>query len=311
MVKAATRRRGDFRKRDMSKPDIPLGPVTATKGRKVYRAQAGIALRPGPLPTPRPSNLPPGVLPEGYTLGEAMAVKSQLRPEARDYVAPGKLNAAQLAAASRAANPQAVGRPTRSRDPLGDIRRKFATTPWAVTSGDAMLAQKLGATGLAQTIARRVASQRKQPVGMAKGGTVQPLQKMRADIAKRAGESIAPMRAGSTPPKERAAPKLPTGQALKLRAPGPPASTQPPTREPKPIRIMAKGGAVKAATPKPKLTKAQSAKASAKISHLHKTEPGMPHKKMVGMSMNMAREEKLTKSGGYKPVKRGRAKKHG
>ena len=301
MVKAATRRRGDFRKRDMSKPDIPLGPVTATKGRKVYRAQAGIALRPGPLPTPRPSNLPPGVLPEGYTPG---GPKSQLRPEARDYVPPGKPNAAQLAAASRAVNPQfgAPGRPVRSRDPLGDIRRKFATTPWAVTSGDAMLAQKLGATGLAQNIARRVASQRLQPVGLARGGAVKG-QTAEQNEARAAAASKSK---GEKQRLERAESNNPQMLLKKARA-----SAWAKSQARKQHLGMAKGGAVKAATPKPKLTKAQSAKASAKISHLHKTEPGMPHKKMVGMSMNMAREEKLTKSGGYKPVKRGRAKKHG
>ena len=46
--------------------------------------------------------------------------------------------------------------------------------------------------------------------------------------------------------------------------------------------------------------KAARARVSAKISHLHRTEPGMPHKQMVGMSLSMERQGRLGKRGGYK-----------
>ena len=48
---------------------------------------------------------------------------------------------------------------------------------------------------------------------------------------------------------------------------------------------------------------------SAKISHLHKTEPEMPHDKMVAMALNMEREHRLGPKGQYKPVKKPTKKK--
>lgn len=54
------------------------------------------------------------------------------------------------------------------------------------------------------------------------------------------------------------------------------------------------------------VTRAGQKRVSAKISHLHKTEPGMPHKKMVAMALNMEREGRLGPKGGYK-----RKTKHG
>ena len=50
------------------------------------------------------------------------------------------------------------------------------------------------------------------------------------------------------------------------------------------------------------ITKAGQKRVSAKISHLHKTEPGMPHKQMVGMSLQMEREHRLSATGAYKPA---------
>ena len=50
--------------------------------------------------------------------------------------------------------------------------------------------------------------------------------------------------------------------------------------------------------------KAGQRRVSAKISHLHKAEPGMPHKQHVAMAINMEKQHRLTASGGYKPVKK-------
>jgi len=54
----------------------------------------------------------------------------------------------------------------------------------------------------------------------------------------------------------------------------------------------------------PVKSKAAQARVSAKISHLHKAEPAMPHKQHVAMAINMEREHRLGPSGAYKPVKR-------
>lgn len=43
---------------------------------------------------------------------------------------------------------------------------------------------------------------------------------------------------------------------------------------------------------------------SAKISHLHKTEPKMSHEQMVAMSLAMERAGRLGPKGAYKPVKK-------
>ena len=61
---------------------------------------------------------------------------------------------------------------------------------------------------------------------------------------------------------------------------------------------------------KPKVKgKAAQGRVSAKIAHLHKAEPEMPHKKMVAMSLSMERAHRLGPKGAYKPVKKSRAKK--
>ena len=49
-----------------------------------------------------------------------------------------------------------------------------------------------------------------------------------------------------------------------------------------------------------KVSKAGQKRVSAKISHLHKTEPDMPHKKMVAMSLEMERSHRLSPKGVYK-----------
>lgn len=54
--------------------------------------------------------------------------------------------------------------------------------------------------------------------------------------------------------------------------------------------------------------KAAQARVSAKISHLHKTEPGMPHKQHIAMAMEMEREHRLGPKGAYKPAKKSRKK---
>ena len=45
---------------------------------------------------------------------------------------------------------------------------------------------------------------------------------------------------------------------------------------------------------------AAQARVSAKISHLHKAEPEMPHKQMVKMALEMEREHRLGAKGAYK-----------
>ena len=52
------------------------------------------------------------------------------------------------------------------------------------------------------------------------------------------------------------------------------------------------------------VSKAGQKRVSAKISHLHKMEPEMPHKQMVAMSLDMERAGRLGKRGAYKPVKK-------
>ena len=55
---------------------------------------------------------------------------------------------------------------------------------------------------------------------------------------------------------------------------------------------------------KPKVSKAGQKRVSAKISHLHKTEPGMPHKRHIAMALNMERAHRLGPKGAYKPVRK-------
>ena len=55
---------------------------------------------------------------------------------------------------------------------------------------------------------------------------------------------------------------------------------------------------------KPAATKPAQKRVSAKISHLHKAEPEMPHKQMVAVAVNMEREHRLGPKGAYKPVKK-------
>ena len=50
--------------------------------------------------------------------------------------------------------------------------------------------------------------------------------------------------------------------------------------------------------------KAAQQRVSAKISHLHKAEPGMPHDQKVAMSLEMERAHRLGPGGAYKPVKK-------
>jgi len=54
------------------------------------------------------------------------------------------------------------------------------------------------------------------------------------------------------------------------------------------------------------VSKAGQKAVSAKISHLYKTEPMMPHEQKVAMALNMEREHRLTPTGKYKPVKKGK-----
>lgn len=58
------------------------------------------------------------------------------------------------------------------------------------------------------------------------------------------------------------------------------------------------------ARPKPVKGKAAQARVSAKISHLHKAEPEMPHEAMVGKAMGMEHAGRLGPKGAYKPVKK-------
>ena len=58
-----------------------------------------------------------------------------------------------------------------------------------------------------------------------------------------------------------------------------------------------------------KLGKAGQKRVSAKISHLHKAEPEMPHEKMAAMAISMERAHRLGPKGAYKPVKKAKAGK--
>lgn len=49
---------------------------------------------------------------------------------------------------------------------------------------------------------------------------------------------------------------------------------------------------------------AAQGRVSAKIRHLHETEPDMPHDKMVAMAMSMERAGRLGPKGAYHPVKK-------
>ena len=49
----------------------------------------------------------------------------------------------------------------------------------------------------------------------------------------------------------------------------------------------------------PAIPKKGRSRVSAKISHLHDTEPDMPHKQMVASAMNMEREHRLGEHGEY------------
>ena len=49
---------------------------------------------------------------------------------------------------------------------------------------------------------------------------------------------------------------------------------------------------------------AAQGRVSAKIRHLHKAEPDMPHKQMVAMSLEMERKHRLGSKGAYRPVKK-------
>lgn len=60
---------------------------------------------------------------------------------------------------------------------------------------------------------------------------------------------------------------------------------------------------------KAQVTKAGQKRVSAKISHLHKAEPGMSHEQQVAVALNMEREHRLTSAGGYKPVKKAKPAK--
>lgn len=66
---------------------------------------------------------------------------------------------------------------------------------------------------------------------------------------------------------------------------------------------MAKHAAHKSIT-RPKVSKAGQKRVSKKISHLHKAEPEMPHKKMVAMALSMERAHRLGPKGAYKPVRK-------
>ena len=70
---------------------------------------------------------------------------------------------------------------------------------------------------------------------------------------------------------------------------------------------MVKHGAHRAAPKRAPVSKAGQKRVSQKISHLHKTEPEMPHKQMVGMSLGMERAHRLGPGGAYKHVAQARA----
>ena len=55
---------------------------------------------------------------------------------------------------------------------------------------------------------------------------------------------------------------------------------------------------------KTSISKAGQKMVSAKISHLHKMEPEMPHEQHVAMALAMEREHRLGSKGQYKPVKK-------
>lgn len=50
--------------------------------------------------------------------------------------------------------------------------------------------------------------------------------------------------------------------------------------------------------------KAAQKRVSAKISHLHKAEPSMPHEQKIAMALSMERAHRLGPQGQYKPVKK-------
>ncbi len=52
------------------------------------------------------------------------------------------------------------------------------------------------------------------------------------------------------------------------------------------------------------VSKAGAKRVSAKISKLHKMEPEMSHKAMVGMAMGMEHAGRLGPKGAYRPVKK-------
>ena len=54
------------------------------------------------------------------------------------------------------------------------------------------------------------------------------------------------------------------------------------------------------------VSRAGQSRVSAKISHLHKTEPEKPHSQHIAMAINMEKEGRLGAKGGYKPVKKGK-----
>ena len=56
-------------------------------------------------------------------------------------------------------------------------------------------------------------------------------------------------------------------------------------------------------------SRAGQKRVSAKISHLHKAEPGMSHEKHVATALNMERAHRLGPGGAYKPVKKAKGKK--
>lgn len=64
------------------------------------------------------------------------------------------------------------------------------------------------------------------------------------------------------------------------------------------------------ATRKPAVKgKAAQTRVSAKISHLHKAEPGKSHKQHVAMALGMERAHRLGPKGAYKPVHKQPAKR--
>ena len=70
---------------------------------------------------------------------------------------------------------------------------------------------------------------------------------------------------------------------------------------------MAKHGAHRATPKRAPVSKAGQKRVSAKISHLHKTEPEMPHEQKVAMSLEMERAHRLGPGGAYKHVAKARA----